>query len=338
MRSVEEAPEPPNAASWTRLQMDDPALHLALSILRRGGVVAMPTETVYGLAADASNADAVTKIFSLKGRPQDHPVIVHLAEARQITTWARDIPESAWRLAQAFWPGPLTLILKRAHHVLDAVTGGQDTVGLRVPGHPVAHALLAHFNRGLAAPSANRFGRISPTTAEHVRSEFGEAVECVLDGGPCSVGLESTILDLTGDAPRMLRPGHISARDLASVLGVHPSGAGELSPRVPGALVSHYAPRTPLLCVERRKLAEAVLGYVENNQRVAMLARGAVLVEHPLCHRQLMPDAATQYARELYSQLRAADSLAAAVILVEAPPETPVWAAIRDRLGRAASA
>jgi L-threonylcarbamoyladenylate synthase len=212
-----------------------PDIERAVALLRAGELVAFPTETVYGLGADAANPAAVAKIFAAKGRPQDHPLIVHLDGAAQLDAWARDIPAYAFELAEAFWPGPLTLILKRQPGVPDAVTGGQDTVGLRVPGHPLALELLRAFGGGLAAPSANRFGRISPTTARHVREELGEAVAMVLDGGPCQVGIESTILDCTGGAPRILRPGMVGAPALGRVLGRMPGYGAAGGPRVSGS-------------------------------------------------------------------------------------------------------
>ena len=236
----------------------------AVALLRQGELVALPTETVYGLGADALNPDAVAKIFAAKGRPSDHPLIVHLADAEALTTWARDIPKDAIALARAFWPGPLTLILKKEEGVPDIVTGGQDTVGLRVPNHPIALQLLRAFGSGLAAPSANRFGRISPTTAEHVRQELGDRVPLILDGGPCQVGLESTILDLSRGVPVILRPGAIGADDIARVIGRRPrlrdedAKASTDAPRVSGALAAHYAPRTPLELVHGASLASRV--------------------------------------------------------------------------------
>ena len=231
----------------------------AVALLRQGELVALPTETVYGLGADALNPAAVAKIFAAKGRPSDHPLIVHLADAEQIVDWARDIPREAIALARAFWPGPLTLILKKEEGVPDIVTGGQDTVGLRVPNHPVALELLRAFGGGVAAPSANRFGRISPTTAEHVRQELGERVPLILEGGACQVGLESTILDLSRDVPVILRPGAIGVDDIARVIGRRPRLRGEeqqpdAAPRVSGALAAHYAPRTPLELVASAEL------------------------------------------------------------------------------------
>ena len=202
----------------------------AAALLRAGDILGMPTETVYGLAADALNPEAVNKIFAAKGRPADHPLIVHLPSADHLPRWAASIPKDAIALARAFWPGPLTLILKRTPEVPDEVTGGQDTVGVRVPAHPVALALLRAFDGGLAAPSANRFGRISPTTAAHVREELGERVALILDGGACAVGIESTILDFSRDVPEILRPGAIGPEDIARVIGRRPRVRGEAVP------------------------------------------------------------------------------------------------------------
>ena len=305
--------------------------------LRRGGLVAFPTETVYGLGADAENPDAVARIFAAKGRPANHPVIVHIGHAGQLERWAADIPSSAMLLAQSFWPGPLTLILKRNARVLDAVTGGQDTVGLRMPDHPVALALLIAFGGGVAAPSANRFGRISPTTALHVRDELGEAVDCILDGGPCRVGIESTILDLSGTHPQLLRPGAISTAAIENVLGRDLAAASHDASRVPGALPSHYAPQTPLALVAPDDLQAEVKRHVDKGERVAVLARSTAT---PLknCVWQTMPSDASHYAHELYARLRALDALHVDRLLVEAPPHEAAWRAVCDRLARAAQA
>ena len=208
----------------------------AVAVLRAGGLVAFPTETVYGLGADASNPEAVKKIYAAKGRPRDHPLIVHVADSAQVKEWAREVPDAAERLAQRYWPGPLTLILKRAAHVSDLVTGGQDTVALRVPSHPIARAMLQEFGSGVAAPSANRYGRVSATTAQHVRSEFGDVVECVLDGGASDVGIESTIVDLSGMQPALLRPGSITLQQLEETLGqAARAGRRDVSPRARNA-------------------------------------------------------------------------------------------------------
>ena len=225
------------------------AIARAADRLRAGMLVAFPTETVYGLGADAGNPEAVRRIFAAKGRPADHPVIVHLHDAAQMADWARAVPEAAQKLAAAFWPGPLTLILPRASHVADVVTGGQDSVGLRVPSHPVARALLAAFGGGIAAPSANRFGRISPTTAQHVADDLGDAVAMILDGGACAVGIESTIVAFTGDQPVLLRPGGIGVAALSRALGRPLARRRCGAPRASGTLASHYAPRTPATLV-----------------------------------------------------------------------------------------
>ena len=320
-----------------RLGVDAADLERAAGWLRAGRLVALPTETVYGLAADAANPDAVRRIFIAKGRPADHPVIVHLPDAASLDGWARDVPESARRLAAAFWPGPLTLVLKRGPRVDDAITGGQDTVGLRVPAHPVAGALLQQFGGALAAPSANRFGQVSPTTADHVLSEFGDEVQAVIDGGPCTVGVESTIVDLSGDTPRLLRPGMISLADLEAVLGCRLAEAGEgEGPQASGRLPSHYAPRAELSIVASDALAEAVARVLESGA-VAVLSRRDARGRDDRVAWQRLPDAPDDYARELYAALRRADAVSPARILVEAVPDDPAWRAIRDRLARAAA-
>ena len=225
-------------------------LKRAVEILRQGGVVALPTETVYGLAANAEDELAVRRVFAIKGRPATHPLIVHLAGAEALPDWARHIPKEARRLADAFWPGPLTLVLPRTSRATDAVTGGQDTVALRVPSHPVALAVLRELGGGLAAPSANRFGRVSPTTAEHVRVDLGDDVDLILDGGPCTVGVESTIVDLSSGAPAILRPGGLAAEELERVLGRPVPVRTSSTVRVSGSLASHYAPRVGVVLVE----------------------------------------------------------------------------------------
>ena len=308
----------------------------AAGILRSGGLVAFPTETVYGLGADATNERAVARIFATKGRPVDHPVIVHLGAVDELERWARDVPAVAWRLAARFWPGPLTLILKRAPGVSDALTGGQDTVGLRVPNHPVALALLQAFGGGLAAPSANRFGRISPTLAAHVLAEFGDAVDCVIDGGPCAVGLESTILDLSGTRPRVLRPGAVTPDALAETLGEPPTTRVTGGPRAPGRLASHYAPDTPLRLVESAALESTIQSLTAVQQLVAVLSLHPPTTGAAQCHWMTMPADATEYAHVLYARLRDIDSRGCRVILVELPPVTMAWEAVHDRLLRAA--
>ena len=315
-----------------------PEVARAVELLRAGELVAFPTETVYGLGADASNPAAVAKIFTAKGRPADHPLIVHLPDAAALDAWAREVPEAARKLAAAFWPGPLTLILKRQAHVLNVVTGAQDTVGLRVPNHPLALALLQQFNGGIAAPSANRYGRISPTSAAHVRAELGAAVPLVLDGGPCTVGIESTIVDLSRGTPRVLRPGAITVADIARLLGeTLPAQTTEgNTPRVAGSHAAHYAPRTPLRLVAGERLADALRTELDAGLRVAVLAHTATPISAKnLAWHAAKCDAAT-YAHDLYATLRTLDEADQDLLLIEEPPATAAWLAVADRLQRAA--
>ena len=303
------------------------ALAHAARLLRAGQLVAFPTETVYGLGADAGNEDAVRAIFATKGRPADHPVIVHVKDAREAATWARAMPRGARLLADAFWPGPLTIIVPRAPHVSDAVTGGQDSVGLRVPSHAVAQALLQAFaqagGRGIAAPSANRFGRISPTTARHVRDDLGGDVAMIVDGGACDVGIESTIVAFIDDEPQLMRPGGIAEAELVRVLGTRLSAPKRDAPRASGTLASHYAPRTPSRLVRADALSAP---------HAAVLARTA----NPQSPRWIAaPPEASAYAHDLYANLRALDAMGASEILIEEVPAGDEWNAVRDRLVRA---
>ena len=301
----------------------------AAEILRAGGLVAFPTETVYGLGADASNAAAVARLYSTKGRPADHPVIVHFASVDKAFSFAREVPEEARRLARRFWPGPLTLILKRSEKAKDFVTGGQDSVGVRVPSHPVAHALLAEFGGGVAAPSANRFGLVSPTTAAHVREDLGDEVDLVLEGGASEVGIESTIVDLSSGEALLLRPGAISKRELQEILKIEEKGS---SLRHSGGLSRHYAPRTPARLVNTFELDQQIAALKD---RVAVLAfsRPDERVDYWL----RMPRDPAAYAQRLYAALRELDSAGCEQILVEGPPEGADWAAVRDRLQKACS-
>jgi L-threonylcarbamoyladenylate synthase len=307
--------------------------------LHAGELVAFPTETVYGLGADAGNRDAVHRIFTAKGRPTDHPVIVHLQHVAQVERWAREFPDGARRLAAAFWPGPLTLILPRAGHVDDAVTGGQDSVGLRMPAHPVASALLAAFaalgGNGIAAPSANRFGHVSPTTAQHVADDLGDAVAMILDGGPCAVGIESTIVAFTGSEPALLRPGGIGIDALAGVLGRAPKAPGLDAPRASGMLASHYAPHAPARLVACGDLPSEVARRAASGERVAVLARTLPRPREFVGAWVVASTAAQDYAHDLYANLRALDLPGVKAILIEAVPDNSDWFAVRDRLTRA---
>lgn len=302
----------------------------AAQILRAGGLVAFPTETVYGLGADASNAKAVARLYAVKRRPADHPVIVHFDGAERAFTWARDVPESARTLAKRFWPGPLTMILKRSALAQDFITGGQDNVGVRVPVHPVAHELLAAFADGVAAPSANRFGLVSPTSAAHVRADLAGDVDLVLEGGPSEVGIESTIVDLSGAKPAVLRPGRITAAEIEAALGVAVAEKSVDVPRHPGGLERHYAPRTPARLVPVHELDRELAKFRE---KVAVLAfsRPDERVDYWL----RMPREPQAYAQKLYAALRELDGAQCEAILIEAPPSTPEWAAVLDRLRRA---
>ncbi|MGH9041793.1 MAG: L-threonylcarbamoyladenylate synthase [Acidimicrobiia bacterium] len=310
----------------------------AVDVLRSGGLVAFPTETVYGLGADASNPEAVGRIFTAKGRPPSHPVIVHLAESAAAKEWAAEVPDFAAALADAFWPGPLTLVLPRADIVPDAVTGGLPTVGLRVPAQPLALELLGAFGGGVAAPSANRFGRVSPTRAEHVRLDLGSVVDLILDGGPCPVGVESTIVDCSGPHPRILRPGGVPAESLEGVLGYKLDMAVDGMVRAPGMLPSHYAPSArvevlPLEAVSVRAEELVALGL-----RVGVLAPGR-MIGLPGGVEALPPaGGAVAYAQCLYQRLREADRRGLEVLLAVPPPEMGVGTAVADRLRRAASA
>ena len=311
----------------------------AVAVLKRGGIVAVPTETVYGLAADAENDAAVHAVFAAKGRPPDHPVIVHVADAAALAHWARAVPPGAHALANAYWPGPLTLVLKRSARASDLVTGGQDTVGLRCPAHPWARALLQAYGGALAAPSANSFGRISPTTADHVRADLGEKptgrVDLILDGGACPVGIESTIIDLSGNAPSILRPGAITRAMLEQTLGTSVPVADASAPRAPGRLDKHYAPRTPLEVIDARELVRRV-GH-DAPDEYAVLAPAEVLASLQRAPRLAIAAAgdATVYARNLYAHLHRLDEAGARRILVCAPPRDSAWLAVADRLKRA---
>ncbi|MCC7462159.1 MAG: threonylcarbamoyl-AMP synthase [Gammaproteobacteria bacterium] len=320
-----------------RLRATQKELDLAVRALRDGEVVAFPTETVYGLGANARNPVALEKVFELKGRPRTHPLIVHLDQVRFLPRWAREVPPAAEKLAARFWPGPLTLVLPRAPEVLDLVTGGQDSVAVRVPAHPMAQQLLTAFGGGLAAPSANRYGRVSPTRAEHVREEFGEAVRVILDGGECKVGLESTIVSCLEGAVRLLRPGAISVAQLREVVGDVAIGPDAGAPRVPGSVAAHYAPGTPLVLVPPGAIDAQAQALSAGGQRVAVLALRPPLGTHKYVtwiNGGTRPDS---YARDLYANLRTLDRAGCVRILVQEVPREEQWDAIRDRLARAAA-
>jgi L-threonylcarbamoyladenylate synthase len=310
----------------------------AVRILRAGGLVAFPTETVYGLGADATNAAAVARIFAAKGRPGTNPLIVHVADAGVARRYAAEWRDAAQRLAERFWPGPLSLVLPKAAAIVEAVTAGRGTVGLRVPDHPLALELLRAFDGPIAAPSANKSNHVSPTTAQHVTDELGEAVDLILDGGACRVGIESTVLDLSGATPTILRPGGVSREQIEEVIGGPVATfAGSVAPAEaaasPGQLALHYAPRTPAFrftTAQRGKIdvdlggAECGLVVVSPMDIVKKYGRIVALSCRP-----------EVYARHLYEVLRELDAMDLAAIFIEIPPDEPQWAAVRDRIIRA---
>lgn len=325
-----------------------PPDHIAAAAewLAAGDVVGMPTETVYGLAADATNPEAVAKIFATKGRPADHPLIVHVATGSDVSPWVTDVPEIAQQLMSAFWPGPLTLVLNKSAAIPTCVTGGQDTVALRSPAHPVAQALLKRFTATgsgiVAAPSANRFGRVSPTTAQHVDDEFAGAVP-VLDGGTCAIGIESTIVDVTNPrALRILRLGQISAAAISQVVNApvdapdaSQQAARAAAPRVSGNLAAHYAPATRLQIASPELFSDLVRQAASQSRLIAAYGFHSVQDRPDNVHFVRARIDASDYGHDLYATLRTLDRLNADVMIVEAPPQTRDWAAIRDRLTRA---
>ena len=328
---------------------DPAAIAEAAERIRAGALVGFPTETVYGLGADASNDAAVALIFAAKGRPPEHPLIVHLASAAQVANYASEVPDFAAKLMEAFWPGPLTLILPRRAGVAAAAAGGQNSIGLRCPAHPVALALLQACATGLAGPSANRFGRVSPTTALHVQEELGGGL-MVLDGGPCAVGIESTIVDCTRGQPVLLRPGVLTRAQLEAACGQtvldKDAQTSVAAPRASGTLESHYAPNARVRLMDAQSLqaaldalsAKTAAAYAAQAGpgTIAVYARSTLRLKTPTLHRQ-MPDEAAAAAQQLFAVLRELDALGVSQIWVQAPPDAPEWDGVRDRLGRAAA-
>ncbi|ALV37964.1 L-threonylcarbamoyladenylate synthase [Streptomyces sp. CdTB01] len=321
----------------TRVTASFSDIDKAAGVLRAGGLVGLPTETVYGLGANAEDPAAVARIFQVKGRPPSHPLIVHIGSAEQLGDWAEDVPETARLLAEHFWPGPLTLVLRRGARVPLEATGGLETVAVRVPAHPTALALLSAFGGGVTAPSANRFGSVSPTTADDVRAELGDAVDCVLDGGPCEVGVESTIVDATGEVPSILRPGGVTREDLEAVLG-HPLAVPTTSDiRVPGQHPSHYAPNARVVLVEPENVvAEAERAQALGHQVGVFLPSSyadAALKAHAVVP---VPDSMAAYAHGLFGFLRDLDRQGCDLIVASLPVEEGLGLAIANRLRRAA--
>ncbi|MFJ5034582.1 L-threonylcarbamoyladenylate synthase [Streptomyces sp. NPDC088560] len=309
----------------------------AAGVLRAGGLVALPTETVYGLGANAEEPAAVARIFQVKERPPSHPLIVHIGGAEQLDDWVKDVPQAARLLAEHFWPGPLTLVLRRGQRVPLEATGGLETVAVRVPDHPVALALLSAFGGGVTAPSANRFGQVSPTTANDVRAELGAAVDFVLDGGPCEVGVESTIVDVTGERPTILRPGGVTREDLEAVLGCPIAVPSTSRVRVPGQHPSHYAPRARVVLVEPEKVvAEAELAQERGHQVGVFLPPSFADAEVKAHAVVTVPGSPAAYARGLYGFLRELDQQGCDLIVASLPVEEGLGLAIANRLRRAA--
>ncbi|GAU69761.1 hypothetical protein SSP35_14_00950 [Streptomyces sp. NBRC 110611] len=309
----------------------------ATGVLRAGGLVALPTETVYGLGANAEDPAAVARIFQVKGRPPSHPLIVHIGGAEQLGDWVEDVPATARLLAERFWPGPLTLVLRRGPRVPLEATGGLETVAVRVPDHPVALALLSAFGGGVTAPSANRFGSVSPTTAAHVRAELGEAVDFVLDGGRCEVGVESTIVDATGDAPTILRPGGVTREDLEAVLGYPLAVPSTSRVRVPGQHPSHYAPRARVILVEPEKVVAQAEFSQELGHQVGVFLPPSFADAPVKAHAVVaLPSSMAAYARGLYGFLRELDQQGCDLIVASLPAEEGLGLAIANRLRRAA--
>ena len=304
-----------------------------------GDLVAFPTETVYGLGADASNDAAVAKIFAAKGRPADHPLIVHIASAAQVLDYASSVPPFAQALIKAFWPGPLTVILPRKPGVATAAAGGQNSIGLRCPAHPLALEFLKLCNTGVAGPSANKFGRVSPTTAQHVAQEFGDSL-IVLDGGPCKVGIESSIVDCTRSQPVLLRPGVLTREQLSAACGQPVLSADEqpdAAPRAPGTLESHYAPNAKVRLMQAGAIQTALDLLGADAAHIAVYARSIVRIQSAKVLYRRMPDDALATAEQMFAVLRDFDAQGVKLIWIEPVPGAADWDGVRDRLARAAA-
>ena len=323
---------------------DSAAIQAAAERIQAGGLVGFPTETVYGLGADASNEAAVKGIFDAKGRPADHPLIVHVASADQVAHYARDVPTFAQRLMAAFWPGPLTVILPRKEGVALAAAGGQNSIGLRCPAHPVALAFLKACQTGVAGPSANRFGRVSPTTARHVNEEFGDDL-LVLDGGACDVGIESCIVDCTRGRPVLLRPGVLTRVQLEAACGEavmdkdawQVSDAGEAAPRASGTLTAHYAPNAKVRLMDAKAIQTALDLLGPEAAHIAIYARDVLRIPSTQVLYRRMPDDALATAQQLFAVLREFDAKGIKLIWIQLLPDAPGWDGVRDRLERAAA-
>jgi L-threonylcarbamoyladenylate synthase len=310
-------------------------LDQALTLLNAGQVIAIPTETVYGLAADASQINAVKKIFQIKGRPENHPLIVHIQDASQLEKWAVDIPEYVKKLTTAFWPGPLALILKKAKHVNDIVTGGQKTIALRAPNHPIAQSLLKALGGGLAAPSANTFGKISPSLASHVKKDLGPQLKMIIDGGPCSIGIESTIIACFPNHIELLRPGKITADEIHGITGILPTPASKTISQAPGTLDKHYAPRTPLSLFSQNNLNSLLETIIQENKPTTILSFKMPKKMARNIHWIRLPEDIDAFTHHFYALLHQADQLDTTQLYLEKVPNTPQWDAVRNRIERA---
>ena len=313
----------------------------AVSLLQKGECVALPTETVYGLAADASNIIAVNKIFEAKGRPKNHPLIVHIPDVSHLENWAKAIPSIAYDLAKLFWPGPLSLLLKKADHVPYEVTGGLDTIALRVPAHPLFLDVLTQLNRGIAAPSANQYKQLSPTIAEQVMHGLNGRIAAVLEGGPCEHGLESTILDLVSEKPRILRSGPVTQQLLETAMGQNVNTPKNHTQVVPGNVKAHYQPNTPLRIFSSEKLLTQIDKLDLKNHHLIVWSDAVVeqckKTNFPTSKWSRLENDAVLFGRELYVTLYQIDQTCPNQIMIEQPPQSATWAAVNDRLARAAA-
>jgi L-threonylcarbamoyladenylate synthase len=325
----------------TLLLVGEHSLTQAVSLLQKGECVALPTETVYGLAADATDIIAVNKIFEAKGRPKNHPLIVHIPDVTHLEKWAKSIPNNAYKLAKLFWPGPLTLLLKKADHVPYEVTGGLDTIALRVPAHPIFLQVLAKLNKGLAAPSANRYKQLSPTIAEQVMQGLHGRIAAILDGGSCEHGLESTILDLVSEKPRILRAGPVTQQQLEMAVGHSVDAPKSHSEVVPGNVKAHYQPNTPLRMVSSKKLLSEI--NILNQNNCHFIVWSELMIEQckkaniPISKWSNLENNAASFGKKLYVTLYQIDKSCPTQIIIEQPPQSDAWAAVNDRLSRAAS-
>ncbi|RBP30023.1 translation factor SUA5 [Marinobacter pelagius] len=312
------------------------AIEHAANLLRRGQLVALPTETVYGLAGDAANPRAVKKIFEAKQRPLGHPLIVHLSDPRRIEQWASKVPETAWKLIEEYWPGPLTLLLPKKDSVSDFITGGQPGIALRMPAHRATLETIKLLGRDIVAPSANPYGRVSPTSAEHVINAMSGRIDAVLDGGHCTVGIESTIVDLTGERPSIARPGQISQRDIEQCLGISLSGKSPSQQAVPGNVKRHYQPNTPTIGLPAGDFSEQFPRRAPKGARIGVIWWQSVPGPEATESTRLAADP-DEYARMLYTAMHSMDQAALDYLFIELPPETDRWMAVHDRLRRACS-